>query len=60
VITPKHREGYADVSATMERHLGRDKCVQIAYELLKRCAATDHLLAQVHALAPDLEPPITA
>jgi hypothetical protein len=60
VITPKHCEGYTDVSAKMERNLGHDKCVQIAYDLLKRCGAADDLLAQVHALAPDLTPPITA
>ncbi len=60
VIIPKHREGYTDVSDKMERNLGHDKCVQIAYDLLKRCGATDNSLAHVHALAPDLPPPITA
>ena len=60
VITPKHRDGYSDVSAKIERHLGRDKCVQIAHELLAACGAWEALLAQVHALAPDLKNPITA
>jgi hypothetical protein len=60
VITPKHREGYTDVSAKIERNMGRDKCVQVAYELLAACGASDDLLAQVNALAPELKHPITA
>ena len=60
VITPKHRDGYTDANAKLERHLGHDKCIKIAYELLKRCEASESLLAQVHALAPNLEHPITA
>ena len=59
VITPKHRDGYSDVSAKVEGNLGRDKCVQIAHELLAACGASKTLLAQVHALAPDLKRPIT-
>jgi hypothetical protein len=60
VITPKHREGYTDVSAKVERNLGHDKCVRIAHELLAKCGASEGLLAQVRALAPDLKLPITA
>jgi hypothetical protein len=60
VITPKHRDGYTDVRAKVERNLGRDNCVQIAHELLAACGASETLLAQVHALAPDLKNPITA
>jgi hypothetical protein len=60
VITPKHRDGHADVSAKVERNLGHDKCVRIAYELLAACGASESLLEQVHALAPDLKDPITA
>ena len=60
VITPKHRDGHTDVSAKVERNLGHDKCVRIAYELLAACGASEALLAQVHALAPSLKPPITA
>ena len=60
VVTPKHRDGYTDVSAKLERNLGRAKCVQVAYELLAACDASGALLAQVHALAPELKLPITA
>jgi hypothetical protein len=60
VITPKHRDGSTDVSAKVERNLGREKCVQIAHELLAACGASESLLAQVHSLAPNLKPPITA
>lgn len=60
VITPKHRDGYTDVAAKVERNMGQDKCVQIAYELLKACDASEDLLAQVHSLAPNLKHPITA
>lgn len=60
VITPKHRNGHTDLSAKIERNLGRDKCVQIAHELLAACGASGSLLAEVHALAPDLKDPITA
>jgi hypothetical protein len=60
VITPKHRDGNTDVSAKVERNLGREKCVKIAHELLAACGASEALLAEVHALAPDLKRPITA
>ncbi len=54
VITPKRR-GHADVIAKVERNLKRKKAVQIAYQLLTACEASDSLLRQVHALAPELE-----
>ena len=60
VITPKHRDGDSDVSAKVERNLGRDKCVQIAYELLTACGASADLLAQVNSLTPEQKPPLTA
>ena len=60
VITPKLQNGYTDVAAKVERNMGRDKCVQIAYELLKACDASEDLLAQVYSLAPNLKSPITA
>ena len=60
VITPKHRNSKADVGAKVERNLGRAKAVQIAYELLSACNASENLLNQVHALAPELKLPITA
>lgn len=60
VITPKYRKGSADVSAKVERNLGQAKAVQVAYELLAACGASASLLSQVHALAPELNLPITA
>lgn len=60
VITPKYRNGSTDVAAKVERNMGRDKCVQIAYELLKACDASEDLLSQVHSLAPNLKHPISA
>ena len=60
VITPKHRNGNTDVNAKVERNLGKSKAVQIAYELLAACKASDSLLSQVHSLAPELKLPITA
>ena len=60
VITPKNRDGYTDVSAKLERNLGHEKAVQIAYELLAACNASESLLGQVHAMAPELKHPITA
>jgi hypothetical protein len=59
-VTPKHRNGDADVGAKIERNLGRKKAVQIVYELLAACNASDELLDQVRTLAPDLKLPITA
>jgi hypothetical protein len=60
VITPKNRDGKADTNAKVERNLGRVKAVQIAYELLSACEASENLLSQVQSLAPELKLPITA
>jgi hypothetical protein len=50
VVTPKHRHVDADVRAKVERNLKRKKAVQIAYELLAACEASDSLLSQVRSL----------
>lgn len=60
VITPKSVDGSADLGAKVERNLGRGKAVQIAHELLAACGASDQLLAEVHALAPQLKGPLRA
>lgn len=60
VVTPKSKDGYTDKDAKVERNLGHNKCIQIAYELLKACNASDDLLGKVHSLAPNLNHPITA
>jgi len=59
VITPMLK-GQADVAAKIERNMGREKCIQMAHELLSLCQAPNELLVQVHALSPDLREPITA
>ena len=52
VVTPKLANGHADSGAKVERHIGREKAVQIAYELLESCGASEHLLGQVRDLSP--------
>ena len=60
VVTPKRRDGSANVDAKMERNFSITKAVQISHELLAMCGASEELLAQVHALAPEVKEPVKA
>ena len=56
VITPKRRVGGAtDVSAKMERNLGKAKAVQLSVELLTACGASTSLLEQIRKMNPTTE-----
>jgi hypothetical protein len=50
-ITPKKRDGSSDVNAKIERNLGRDMCLQIAYELLAKCDILEDTLSRVRVIA---------
>lgn len=60
VFAPKFlKTANRDKAATIKRNLKHKKCVQVAYALLKKAGASEELLVQVHALAPELTHPIT-
>lgn len=50
VVTPKLKGGDANLSAKMERNLGRSKAIDLALQLLEACDAPDEILAQIRAL----------
>lgn len=51
VITPKFKGGEADVSAKVERNLGRTKAIELSLELLVACNIPEELLVQIRALS---------
>jgi hypothetical protein len=57
VITPKHKDK-AKVKEKMERNLGREKAIQIAYKLLECCNADHRLLKQIETMTADKKKPI--
>ena len=55
VITPMLKGGQADVSAKVERNMGRAQCVQVVTDLLKRLGASNDLVTEVEAMSPAKE-----
>lgn len=53
VVSPRLTDEKAELPTKLERHVGLDKAVQLARQLLEACGASDHLLSQVEELAAD-------
>ena len=60
VVSPRPPDEKADLPAKLERHVGLEKAVQLARQLLEACGASDHLIAQVSELAPEGEKSLPA
>ena len=50
IVTPKYKDGQADVSEKMERNMKKEKTVAVVEELLATVGASEELLSQIRSL----------